>query len=196
MFHFVNTFPKTFQCDNFDMDEDGRDSDFCRYESECCRLILPFLRVASLIRHYVFQQDLPDVTSELSEFEKLSTFLELKQVDRIAPVTTRDDNDMDDSTMSPSIASPRFVSTLAALNWFTNDSSEMLLWLESLKSSVSSLNLAIIRKALKISLVWKQPKLLRLPKNYDQIFQVYFSPLLIVNLCTVQFRLQKYFTNF
>jgi hypothetical protein len=72
----------------------------------------------------------------------------------------------------------------------------MLLWLESLKSSVSSLNLAIIRKALKISLVWKQPKLLRLPKNYDQIFQVYFSPLLIVNLCTVQFRLQKYFTNF
>jgi hypothetical protein len=178
------------------MDEDGRDSDFCRYESECCRLILPFLRVASLIRHYVFQQDLPDVTSELSEFEKLSTFLELKQVDRIAPVTTRDDNDMDDSTMSPSIASPRFVSTLAALNWFTNDSSEMLLWLESLKSSVSSLNLAIIRKALKISLVWKQPKLLRLPKNYDQIFQVYFSPLLVVNLCTVQFRLQKYFTNF
>ena len=151
------------------MDEDGRDADLSRYESECCRSILPFLRVATLIRHYVFQQDLPDVGDEISEFEKLSTFLELKKVERI---TTRDDNDMDDSTMSSSILSTRFVSTLSALNWFTNDSSEMLLWLESLKSSVSTLNLAIIRKALKISLVWKQPKLLRLPKNYDQIFQV------------------------
>jgi hypothetical protein len=38
------------------MEDTDSDADDCRYESECCRLVQPFLRVAALVRHYVFQQ--------------------------------------------------------------------------------------------------------------------------------------------
>jgi len=151
------------------MDEDGS-SDLSRIDSECCRLVLPFLRVASLVRHYVFQQDLPEISDEASEFSKLARFLELIHVDR---KTSRDDNDMDDSTMSTPLSTIRHdESSESGLHWFTGDASEFLLWLESLRAAVCPSNLSLVRKALRISLIWKQPKLLRLPKNYDQIFQV------------------------
>ena len=151
------------------MDEDGS-GDLSRIDSECCRLVLPFLRVASLVRHYVFQQDLPEISEEATEFAKLARFLELIHVDR---KTSRDDNDMDDSTISTPLSTIRHdESSISGLHWFTGDASEFLLWLESLRAAVCPPNLTLVRKALRISLIWKQPKLLRLPKNYDQIFQV------------------------
>jgi hypothetical protein len=105
----------------------------------------------------------------------LAKFLQLKVEEKVA--TAKDDADMDDSSMSAAVASSsKVVSTLSALSWFTADSSELMLWLEGFKSSVTTLNLQFMRKALKLSLVWKQPRLLRLPKNYDQIFQASFKP--------------------
>ena len=147
------------------MDEDGvgHDGDLRRYEADCCHLVLPFLRVAALLRHYIFQQDLPDIGSDIAEFDKLATFLQLK-------TTERDEAMMDDSSaMSQQILS----TSVSALNWFTSEGREFVSWLESLKSSIGQVrDVTLLRKALKVNLTWKQPKLLSLPKNYDQIFQV------------------------
>ena len=84
---------------------------------------------------------------------------------------------MDDSSLS-SVPTAKFASTLSALNWISADSSELPMLLESFKSSVSMNYLDFFRRSLKMTIVWKQPRLLRLPKNYDQIFQV--------NLCFVK----------
>ena len=163
----------SFQIDSSSAEADGGDL-FTHLETESCRLILPFLRVASLIRHYVFQEHLPDIFDDSDEFDKLATFLKIKSADN---VVMRDDTDMDDSSMSSMIVAPsssKFVSTLTSLKWFTTGATELFVWLESFKSSIAMSNVDFVRKALKISLVWKQPKLLILPKNYDQIFQVIF----------------------
>lgn len=40
------------------------DSELIRYEDDCRKGVLPFLRVAALLKHYIYQQDLPDINDE------------------------------------------------------------------------------------------------------------------------------------
>ena len=41
------------------------------------RLLIPFLRMASLFKHYIYEQDLPDIDDDNEEFDHLINFLDL-----------------------------------------------------------------------------------------------------------------------
>ena len=43
--------------------------------AEC--LLIPFLRMASLVKHYIYEQDLPDIDDDNEEFDHLINFLDL-----------------------------------------------------------------------------------------------------------------------
>ena len=40
-------------------------------------LLIPFLRMASLVKHYIYEQDLPDIDDDNEEFDHLINFLDL-----------------------------------------------------------------------------------------------------------------------
>ena len=46
-------------------------------ETDGARLLIPFLRTASLVKHYVYKQDLPDIDEDDEEFDQLIKFLDL-----------------------------------------------------------------------------------------------------------------------
>ena len=43
------------------------------------RLLIPFLRMASLCKHYIYEQDLPDIDDDNEEFDHLIKFLDLSK---------------------------------------------------------------------------------------------------------------------
>ena len=46
-------------------------------ENYAAQLLIPFLRMASLIKHYVYEQDLHDIYDDNEEFDQLIKFLDL-----------------------------------------------------------------------------------------------------------------------
>jgi len=40
------------------------DCELTRYEDDCRKGVLPFLRIAALLKHYIYQQDLPEINEE------------------------------------------------------------------------------------------------------------------------------------
>ena len=51
--------------------------DMTSLENYAARLLIPFLRTASLVKHYVYKQDLPDIDDDNEEFDQLIKFLDL-----------------------------------------------------------------------------------------------------------------------
>ena len=43
------------------------------------RLLIPFLRIASLVKHNVYEQELPDIDDDNEEFDHLIKFLDLSK---------------------------------------------------------------------------------------------------------------------
>ena len=114
------------------------------------QLCLPFLRVASLLRHHLYDQPLPDITTPQSEFVRLVYYLEL--------VT----EGMDWSRFNAAVA----------LNWPTSGNETGRAWCEEFVAFVNRSQIAARNFLVDQHLTWHQPRLLQLPDLYDKIFQV------------------------
>ena len=116
---------------------------------------LNFMRIASLLRHYIYSDQIPDIWEADWEFTRLAQFL-----------------GMADNDISGRVASG------PCLGWLTAPSNLCFTWCREIQTFSVKYYLAA-RKLILTNSSWKQPQLLRLPKNYDAIFQVGFYHLLV-----------------
>lgn len=121
-------------------------------EQRLQQLCLPFLRCAALLRHHLYGQPLPDVRSAECEFVRLVYYLEL---------------------VTEGMDWGRF-SAARALSWPEPTGSRLPhTWCEQLarfagRSQIAARSLLVEQHA-----AWRQPRLLRLPREYERIFTYY-----------------------
>nr|CAD7398319.1 unnamed protein product [Timema poppensis] len=115
------------------------------------RLCLPFLRIASLLRHHLYDQPLPEVTTPQSEFVRLVYYLEL---------------------VTEGMDWKRF-NAAVALNWASDGSTLVASWCEQYAVFAYNSQVAARNFLVDQHITWHQPRLLRLPQDYDKIFQYY-----------------------
>lgn len=128
-------------------------------EQQLQKLCLPFLRIATLLRHHLYEQNLPEIKVPQMEFVCLVYFLELVTVD---------------------------------INWDSFDAAKALCFVpgheqklpESWCNQLMSLNrssepdeqhTAIVTLVNNQHALWQQPRLLRLPREYEKLFTVTIS---------------------
>jgi len=146
---------------NEDTELEGLDVD----ELDSCaqELALPFLRIATLIVHYFFERPLPKPEREEEEFAALVRFLGLSG-----------EAEDDDSRMDHGQAGQQ-LSVCDGLEWFNPKSStanELTVWCREYFPLVDR-RPTMAKHLLLVNLLWKQPKLLNVPREYDTIFQFY-----------------------
>lgn len=123
-------------------------------EQQLQKLCLPFLRVATLLRHHLYEQNLPEIKVPQMEFVCLVYFLELVTVD---------------------------------INWDSFDAAKALcfvpgherrlpeFWCNQLMhrgSETDDQHKAIGSLINSQHALWEQPRLLRLPREYEKLFTV------------------------
>lgn len=121
-----------------------------RLEQELQTLCLPFLRVAALIRHHMYVEELPGVGQPSLEFVRLVYFLELVQ----AGMDWADFNASKALSFLPEVRVSLPVSWCAQLRRSQNNESVF-------KELVPKQHVA-----------WQQPRLLSLPREYEKLFTV------------------------
>jgi E3 ubiquitin-protein ligase UBR3 len=151
--------------DDAELGVSAREFDRAEVEAEVQAHCMPFLRVASLLRHHLYGEELPDIASEQREFVRLVYYLEL--------VT----DGMEWSKFNAAVAlcwvygdgtptTPTTpVNTLAPVAVVSR-------WCEELQVLVAESQVAS-RNLVRHHQRWHQPRLLKLPDNYDKIFQYY-----------------------
>ncbi|GAB0095755.1 E3 ubiquitin-protein ligase [Sergentomyia squamirostris] len=120
-------------------------------EQQLQRLCLPFLRIAALLRHHFYHQDLPEITSPHLEFVRLVYFLEL--------VTTGMDWDV-------------FNGARALCFVPGTEKSVPQQWCEQfmdIRPPFDRMQELIVNQ----HAVWYQPRLLQLPREYERLFTYY-----------------------
>lgn len=129
-------------------------------EQQLQKLCLPFLRIATLLRHHLYEQDLPEVSVPQVEYVCLVYYLELVTVD---------------------------------INWDSFDAAKALCfvpgmerqlpewWCKQLMSLQQNGSEQENEKITKLMAdqhgLWQQPRLLRLPHEYEKLFTVRKSQL-------------------
>ena len=189
------------------LDLDGLD--IADLEASAQELAMPFLRIASLVKHYVFERELPAIAEDALEFAALVEFLELLNPRPTAGAAAAvhaeagggEVEAMETETQSPSLvmqAPPEASATsvVDGLNWFRPEPGEeegagqleMDLWLQEFLPHVTR-SCGKAQQLLQVNLLWRQPVLLKVPKNYDDIFQVseftvlqFIGSLLVTNI--------------
>ncbi|XP_077978171.1 E3 ubiquitin-protein ligase UBR3-like [Glandiceps talaboti] len=124
-------------------------------ESAIQQQCLPFLRVATLLQHYIFKEDIPACQNEDMEFEVLVNYLALcgKQ-----PVSS--------SSLTRQYS-------LRCLQFTQSDPKVVIkVWCEELNKFVKKQQ-QTGKNLLLYNPTYYPPRLLGLPPNYDQIFQYY-----------------------
>ncbi|KAG5894127.1 hypothetical protein JTB14_004065 [Gonioctena quinquepunctata] len=123
-------------------------------EQQVQKLCLPFLRIASLLKHHLYQQELPDIRSAQSEFVRLVYYLEL--------VT----ESMDWGCFNASVA----------LNWPQDTSMSTASpqsWCDQFAAFVGKSQIAARNFLVDQHILWHPPRLLQLPREYEKIFTYY-----------------------
>ncbi|KAJ8721814.1 hypothetical protein PYW08_004216 [Mythimna loreyi] len=123
--------------------------DLANMEKELQELLLPFLRIAALLRHHLYGAELPEVATPRQEFVRLAYYLEL--------VT----DGMEWSEWSAGRALPPD-SAIAARAWA-----------RQLGGAAARGQLAVRRLLRCMAVEWCQPALLALPRDYDRLFTYY-----------------------
>ena len=118
-----------------------------RVQANC----LPYLRIAALLRHYVYNEQLPDIWEQDWEFTRLAQFLGMADMDMSGRV----------------LSAP-------CLGWLVPPSDLVTSWTGGVEPFASYSHLAA-RKLVLVNNIWRQPQLLKLPKNYDAIFQISYN---------------------
>lgn len=138
------------------------------FELELQKLCLPFLRVAALLRHHIYHQELPHVATSHLEFARLVYFLEL---------------------------------VTFGMDWSEFDASKALCFCENMNVALPIQWCSQLKDVppphhvtrelvLHQHIAWQQPRLLRLPKEYEQLFTVCY---IILSICTVIHHLSRLF---
>ena len=103
-----------------------------------------------LLRHYIYNEPMPDIWEADWEFTRLAQFLGMADMD-----------------MSGRVASA------PCLGWLVPPAVLVSSWATGMEAFATKSHLAA-RKLVLTNNIWRQPQLLRLPRNYDAIFQVKF----------------------
>lgn len=116
-------------------------------------MCLPFLRIASILRHHLYNQQLPSIKAPESEFVRLVYYLEL--------VT----EGMDWGCFNAAVA----------INWPAD--TEMAVasprsWCNQLAQFVAKSQIAARSIVVDQHVMWHLPRLLDLPTEYEKIFTV------------------------
>ncbi|CAG5038301.1 unnamed protein product [Parnassius apollo] len=114
-------------------------------DAQVQELILPFLRISALLRKHIYGQPLPEIENPQDEFPQLVEFLEL--------------------------ASGENITAASALHEEAATAAKA--WARQLASAASGGQLAIRRVIRSLHVVWAQPALLALPRDYDRLFTYY-----------------------
>jgi len=109
------------------------------------------MRIASLMRHFIYSDTIPDIWEQDWEFTRLAQYLGMADVD----ISGR-------------------VSSGPCLGWLTAPANLCYNWTRQMFTCTGK-SLLSIKKLVVMNSTWKQPQLLRLPKNYDAIFQFYYK---------------------
>lgn len=127
-------------------------------EQQLQKLCLPFLRVAALIRHHIYEQELPEIKTPQVEFVRLMYFTEL--------VTESSDwesfNAANGLTCIPGVecSLPKYwCDQLMEMRPMTTN--------DQIEQAKASTTLVSNQHAL-----WQQPRLLGLPREYERLFTV------------------------
>ncbi|XP_031787991.1 E3 ubiquitin-protein ligase Ubr3 isoform X1 [Nasonia vitripennis] len=122
-------------------------------EQQIQTLCLPFLRVAALLRHHLYEQPIPLIRSPETEFVRLVYYLEL--------VT----EGMDWSCFNAAVA----------LSWHNEEVAVSVprLWCDQFGVFVSKSQIAARSLIVDQHISWQMPKLLSLPREYEKIFTYY-----------------------
>lgn len=123
-------------------------------EKRLQRLCLPFLRVAALLRLHIYDSPIPEIPGPQWEFSRLIYYLELVTVG------------MDLDKFNASKALCFLPGTELALPKFWCDQ------LREIRPTYESTRSLIVSQHIE----WQQPKLLRLPREYERLFTVMFGP--------------------
>lgn len=119
-------------------------------EQQLQRLCLPFLRVAALLRHHLYAQELPHVHSPQVEFVRLVYYLEL--------VTESMDWDS--------------FSAARGLRFVPGTEQQLPRYWCAQLIDVRPPNDSVRELVLNQHVAWQQPRLLSLPKEYERMFTV------------------------
>lgn len=127
-------------------------------EQQLQKLCLPFLRIATLLRHHLYEQSLPEINVPQMEFVCLVYFLELVTID---------------------------------IDWDCFDAAKALCFVSGQERKLPEswcmqlINLqntehddqknAIVSLINNQYALWQQPRLLRLPREYEKLFTVSFN---------------------
>lgn len=178
-----------------DNDASAPHVDMAALETEAQRLVLPFLRIAALIKHYVYKQILPEIRQDDQEFSGLIAFLGLA-IEDATPATTAtalssskhpvsfsvapDESScekMDETSCHPTTDSDMrnpcdglFADTIES---FTINSTEVKMWCSEFATVACADHLDVARQAMRVNVLWKQPTLLKLHNSFDHLFQYY-----------------------
>ncbi|XP_076360822.1 ubr3 ubiquitin ligase isoform X3 [Tachypleus tridentatus] len=135
--------------DDEDMDVAMRFTDWSLQdiESHVTQLCLPYVQIASLLQHHLYNENLPEIQNSGQEFSSLCSYLGL-------------------FSSSP-------LSSVQCLNWATPE--PLVLIRTWCQEYINFVNKAVIsaRNLLDQPLIWHQPALLQLPYEYSRIFQFY-----------------------
>ncbi|KAJ0176856.1 hypothetical protein K1T71_008035 [Dendrolimus kikuchii] len=118
-------------------------------EKQLQELLLPFVRIAALLRHHLYGCELPEIQTPRQEFVRLAYYLEL--------VT----DGMEWSEWSAARALPPGADASARR------------WARQLGAAASRGQLAVRRLLRSLHVEWSQPALLALPRDYDRLFTYY-----------------------
>ncbi|XP_074659002.1 E3 ubiquitin-protein ligase UBR3-like [Tubulanus polymorphus] len=122
-------------------------------ESSVQDYCLPFVRIASLLMHHVYDEALPDIQNSDCEFALLCNYLGL-------------------GTTTPG-SDPRQFQSAAAITWFTDKPRSLIrTWCIEFTNFVAK-NEMVARNLLLVNPVFYPPRLYALPNEYDAIFQYY-----------------------
>ncbi|XP_022102355.1 E3 ubiquitin-protein ligase UBR3-like isoform X2 [Acanthaster planci] len=114
---------------------------------------LPFLRIAALMQHHLFRDELPTCQKQELEFELIVNYLQLCT----APSTGEQQADL---------------YSAQCLHFVCNPSEFLMGWCQDLLAFVRK-NRKTAKSLLLYNPVFFPPRLLQLPKNYDAVFQYY-----------------------
>lgn len=128
-------------------------------EQQLQRLCLPFLRVAALLRHHLYAQELPHVHSPQVEFVRLVYYLEL----------VRESMDWESFSAARGL---RWVAGAGGAAGAAGAGERLVAgWCAELVE-VRPPNDSVRELVLNQHVAWQQPRLLSLPKEYERMFTV------------------------
>jgi E3 ubiquitin-protein ligase UBR3 len=134
-------------------------------DSQIQSLLLPYLRVAALLRHQIYEQELPFISTKAEEFGFLARFLGLGG------------RDVNFNAIDPFASEESLLDMFKAhkfLRWISpTPLTAIWTWCEDLISFIVRARVSALYLIETQHILWDKPRLLELPQAYDVIFQYY-----------------------